>query len=1028
MVPETSTDGRTLPFFLMCTHSFSLASVKEKIFTWLGAVLLLSLSATAPALAQQQPPSAETAFQEAFTLYSNRLFDQASQAFRGFRTTYPNHPSIPEALYYEADAHFSLGEEMLAIALLNDFQEAFPSHPLAFEARLALGTYYYEEGAYDEALTLLEQVATNAPTPELAAQAIYLMGEAYRNLGRDAEALAQFERVSNQYMFTPSAPIAVYALAGLHLRASRFDEAAAAFEVLTTRYTQSPYARNVGLALAEVYYELEDYRRAVVEINERLPNLEGEARDRAIFILAESYNQLRDSENAIVQYRRFTEGNPDSPYYRRALYGLAWNYHFEGAYQWAAEHFGQARGDVNDDLAAEATYYQAVNLKIAQQPQAAIPLFSEVAINWPNHDLADNAQFELAVTHYERNNWRASNAAFTRLIQTYPNSDLLGEALRLEGNTFIALNNFDAALNSFDRAIALDAAPEDLIKEVEFQKAWLLYLDGRYNQSGPTFLAMYQADPNASQAGDALFWAAESFYQTGELQQAARLFRDYQRDFPTGTHATATHYALGWVYFKNSNYEQAIASFNAFLRDYQENNALVPYRTDARMRLADSYYALKRYPEAIRVYRQLADDGEDYALYQTGQAFYNAGEPFEAITAFQKLLADYPGSDWREEAEYQLGYIYMQNQDFENAINVYNTLITRYPNDPIAAKAQYGIGDALYNAGRYGESVTAYKRVLDSYANSPFVADAATGMQNALIILDDEDRMTAIIDSFATANPNSTLVDELRFRQAEVKYQSGALDEAQLGFQRFVRASQNAELLPEAYYYLGAIFDEKDQVREAETYFRQIIDQYPSSTRTLTAYQTLGRIYLEGERFQSALSTYEGMQAYRPNDPAVVAAALYGQSRALQALGRTGRAESLLQAAVDAAPDAAATLPAYLGLARIFEADGREELALRYYQDVANRDRTDVGAEALYRLGRLYLQLDSPQQAIEELSRMSVLFGGFPDWVAQGLLAEADAFLMLGQRGDAKRVYERIEEEFFGTAYAETATRAKAEL
>lgn len=1012
----------------MRTTCFSLSEVKEQVYKGLCLLLLACMLATTPVLAQREPPTAESTFQEAFALYSNRLFDQASQAFRTFRTSYPTHPSIPEALYYEADAHFSLGEEALAIALLNDFQETFPSHPLAFEARLALGKFYYNEGAYEEALILLEQVEVDAPTPDLAAQALYLMGESNRNLGRETNALFQFERVRDQYMFTPAAPMAVYALAGLHLRAARFDDAAAAFEILTTRYTQSPYARNVGLALAEVYYELADYRRTVIEINQRMADLEGEARDRATFILAESYNQLRDSENAIIQYRRFTEGNTDSPYYRRALYGLAWNYHFEGAYQWAAERFGLVRAGHEDELAGEALYYQAVNLKLAEQPRAAIPLFSEAALNWPNSALADHAQYELALTHYELNNWRESNAAFTRLIQTYPESELLGEALRLEGNTFIAINNFDAALQSFDRAIQLDAAPEDLRQEVEFQKAWLLYLDGQYAESGPAFLSIYQSNSRGDQAGDALFWAAESFYQTTALDQAARLFREYLRDFPEGLHANATHYALGWVHFKNAAYESAISSFNTFLANYQENNALVPYRTDANMRLADSYYALKRYPEAIRVYRRLAEDGEDYALYQTGQAFYNAGDAFEAITAFRQLLTDYPGSDWREEAEYQLGYIYMQNQDFENAISVYNNLITRYPNDPLAAKAQYGIGDALYNAGRYSESVTAYKRVLDQYATSVFVADAATGMQNALIILDNEDRMTAIIDSFATANPNATVVDELRFRQAEVKYQSGALDEAQLAFQRFVRASQNETLLPEAYFYLGSIFDEKEQKREAETYFKQIIDRYPSSDRTLTAYQTLGRIYLEEERFQSALSTYEGMQAYRPDSKSVVAEALYGQSRALQAMGRTGRAENLLQSAVDAAPDATETLPAYLGLARIYETDGREELALRYYKDVADRSRSELGAEALYHLGQLHIRLNNPQRAIEELSRMSVLFSGFSDWVAQGLLTEAQAFIKMGQRGDAKRIYERVENEFFGTGYADTAAREKANL
>ena len=71
--------------------------------------------------------------------------------------------------------------------------------------------------------------------------------------------------------------------------------------------------------LAEVYYEINDFTRAVGEIEQRLPNLSGTAEDRAIFLLAESYNQLRESPSAILNYRRFTDGDPQNPYWMGGL-------------------------------------------------------------------------------------------------------------------------------------------------------------------------------------------------------------------------------------------------------------------------------------------------------------------------------------------------------------------------------------------------------------------------------------------------------------------------------------------------------------------------------------------------------------------------------------------------------------------------------------------------------------------------------------------------------------------------------------
>src|SRR5690606_8711796 len=107
---------------------------------------------------------------------------------------------------------------------------------------------------------------------------------------------------------------------------------------------------------------------------------------------------------------------------------------------------------------------------------------------------------------------------------------------------------------------------------------------------------------------------------------------------------------------------------------------------------------LKRYPEAIDFYQRIGEAGGDYALYQVGQAYYNANDAFQAISTFRDLLARYPQSNWREEAQYSLGYLYFLNQDYEQAVAAYQELIDTFPRDPLAAKAQYGIGDAYFNA------------------------------------------------------------------------------------------------------------------------------------------------------------------------------------------------------------------------------------------------------------------------------------------------------------------------------------------
>ena len=491
----------------------------------------------------------------------------------------------------------------------------------------------------------------------------------------------------------------------------------------------------------------------------------------------------------------------------------------------------------------------------------------------------------------------------------------------------------------------------------------------------------------------------------------------------------AAHYALGWTHFKQGNYEAAISEFRQFLSQYRNVDEFVPYRNDALLRLADSYYALKRYPEAVQTYSRIGgEDGNDYALYQVGQAYYNAGEGFEAITTFRRLLRDFPESDWVEESQYNLGYLYFQNQNYEEAITEYQKLIRDYPRDPLAAKAQYGIGDSHFNSGNMEEAVEAYRAVLEKYPNSPFTPDAANGIQIALIALGDDERASDIIESFVESTDSSNLADELRFRQAEAKYQTGQIDEALLDFQRFVRNSENTSLLPDAYFYLGSIFMDRNRPQEAEAYLKRIVTRHPQSPRNADATRKLGELMLEQSRGQEALDTFKSLETILSDNPQMVAEARYGQAQALLLLGRQAEAERLLNELSEAGGSAAQLAPVQLGLGRVYETEGRTQEAVQMYRSVVENNLDATGAEALFRLGELLINLGQERAALEELGKMTVLYGGYSEWVARGFLAQARAFKNLGQRGDALQLYNRVIEEYSGTPYAETAAQEKASL
>ncbi|NND72876.1 MAG: tetratricopeptide repeat protein, partial [Rhodothermales bacterium] len=964
----------------------------------------------------------------AFRLFNERLYDLAFTRFSEFRARYPDHVNSPDALFYEAEALLALGDELGAIERFQDFREFYPTHPLAYEARLALGKHFYEIGDHEQAIEYFSRVLQEAPPAETSAKALYWMGESALALGQDERAIGFFQRAADDYTATATAPTGLYAVAVTEVKRGNYDAAAVAFEQLANRYPGSPYSRNLGIALAEVYYELGDYARTITELQNRIPSLVGEARYRGIFLLAESNNQIRNSAQAIVNYRKLTEDEPDNPYYRQALFGLGWNYYREGAYQWAADEFSKVAVSGDDALTHRAQYYTGVNQKLAGKPLDALVSYRRVVDEWPSSAVADDALFELGLTYYGLRRWEESNEAFSRLLSGYEDSPLVDEALGHYGNTFIALADFDNALNAFEDAIEREAISPEIRNDIVFQKAWLLYRNQRYVEAAPAFLDLYGRDEFQSRADEALFWAAESFFQSGNLGRAQSLFTDYIRTYDSGEHIDAAHYALGWTYFRQSNYGPAITHFDIFLKKYRSEDSFVPYRRDARLRLADSYFALKRYPEAIATYAVLADEEDDYALYQMGQAYSNNGDVFDAITIFRSLLSDYPNSVWREEATYSLGYLYFQNGDYEQAVDTYEGLIRFAPRQPIAAKAQYGIGDALFNAGDMEAAVTAYQEVLETYPNSPFAGDAAASIQFALIALGDEARATAIIDDFAIRHPNSPVVDQLRFKQAEVKFQSGRLDEALTDFQVFLRRARNDDLIPEAYFYLGTILKDRNQNAEAENYLKQIVDRFPESGRASEAAILLGNLQLDGDRYNEALSTFRFAESKADGRQRSVSLARYGQGMALLNVGRVDEARTVFTEAVNASATPSESAPALLGLARLYESENQTADAVQTYREVVNRSQDETGAEALVHLGELLTNQGRAGEALEQLGRIPVLYSGYADWMAEGYLAQVRAHTRLGNRGDATQLCDLVIQQYPDSVYSERASRLKAAL
>lgn len=131
---------------------------------------------------------------------------------------------------------------------------------------------------------------------------------------------------------------------------------------------------------------------------------------------------------------------------------------------------------------------------------------------------------------------------------------------------------------------------------------------------------------------------------------------------------------------------------------------------------ANSLYVLDRFQEARRVYAEVADaSGADapLAAFLMGKCSTRLGRHSDAVSAYERVLDHYPGSEW-------------------------------------AARAGIALGDAYVALGKWEEAVAAYRRVAEGFHSFPQQTEARLKMANTLSspLNDDNADYNAAIENY----------------------------------------------------------------------------------------------------------------------------------------------------------------------------------------------------------------------------------------------------------------------------------------
>lgn len=966
--------------------------------------------------AQEIEKSVQQELQKGIQLFEDGLFAESIPWFNSVIESSDDPASRETAGFYLFRSYMQV-DSLGAEDHTEWYVRQFPNTRHAADFLVDLGYASQKKEVHKEALARFERSLEFQMPPRKRVEVIYQMGESAAADQSYELARNYFLEVADSYAGSEWAPKALYARGRLYLEEGDYSGSSEAFELLRERFPYDDMTRRIGTALGESYYQQGRYQDAIDAFDDAMPYLEGEHRSKAVYLTAESHNALNNLEEAARFYRHYINQNRGADRVRLAHYGLGWVFHKQQIYHWAAQSFDNA-AQGEDETARKALYYKAVNEKLSGRYDQALDTFREFGDRYSEGTFVEHAYYEWAVSAFEVGRYSESIEVLLPLARRRETLEEPGKILIFLGESYFANNEYTRALESFDIAENMTDLDPALKHQARFQKAWVRYSNQAYNQAQPEFEQVYQNSPNSDLGGEALFWSADSYYQTRNFGPAAEQYSRFINEYPNHELVGAAKYGLGWSYFMMGDYENAIGPLDDFRLNYEPPSiALFPYDTDTQLRIGDSYFALGQYNEAIEYYNMAigAEPGGDYAMFQIANSYYRMNRNFEAVTEFRRVLRIYPFSSLREQAQYNVAYIYLNTGNYEQSVSEFRTVIERFPNTEWAARSQYNIGDAYYNAGDYEEAIEAYKVLLDRYPQSDYIIEAINGIQYAQLSEGGGDSSTEVLEDFLSDNPTSTTADRLRYRQAENHYQSGDYTGAVREFRQYIRITNSDNLLPDAYFHLAGSYLRTDQPREAQESYETIIEEFPETERASLALAELGRLKFEENDFEESKEYYRRLleKGARHRHQAYL-----GMGNASLAMNQTEQALEEFENALSSSPDSDA---ARLGRAKVLFQQNQYDEAREVFSEIAESNTTDIGAEAQWMLGRTYQQQDRFDEALAAYSRVSVLFEAYGDWVAESNYKSAEIYIIRGERGDAINLLNDIIENYPGTDASDKA-------
>ncbi|MDN3676615.1 tetratricopeptide repeat protein [Flavobacterium paronense] len=466
-----------------------------------------------------------------------------------------------------------------------------------------------------------------------------------------------------------------------------------------------------------------------------------------------------NQNNADELMEKFVADYPTSSKQNQAYIEVAQYYFEQGKFPQALQYFDKVdENALTYEQTEKFTFQKGYAYFTAGDKKAAADYFNKV-VN--SKEYGTQANYYLGFMQYEGNNYQEANKYFQKVEGEEKYSD--------------KLSYFKADMN---------------FKSGDFQKA----IDAG-------IAAMPKS--NASEKSELNKIIGESYFNLQQYDKALPYLKEYKGK--KGKWSNTDFYQLGYTYYMQKDYENAISQFNKII----DGNDSVAQ--NAYYHLGECYFKTDKKQQALNAFKSASEMDFDKKIQEDAnlnyaKLSYEIGNSYQSVPdVLSSFLTKYPNSTSKTEIETLLINSYITSKNYKDALTLLEKNNSQ-ANKEAYQKVLFYRGIELYTDGSYQEAFSMFKKSIANQKNEKITARATFWKGETEYVLDNFSDALQSFKQFegsteAKATPENK---NINYNIAYANFKLKDYDQAGNYFQKFVDGSKEDKVrLNDAYLRLG---------------------------------------------------------------------------------------------------------------------------------------------------------------------------------------------------------------------------------